>query len=240
MNLLGFRPAFWPTVCTVPMLMVLIALGTWQVQRLHWKTALIATMEQRLAMAPVELPAGGVDPDDWAYRRVRVSGRFDYGGELHMVANSQHGALGYQIFTPLDRPATGDWVLVNRGWVPAKFKDPATRAEGQVAGRVTVEGLVRPGRRQARFVPDNDPARNVWFYPDLRQMAAALGRPVPALFVEAGPAPNPGGLPVGGQTRVRIRNMHLEYAITWYGLAVALAVIYVVWHRRRGSTADPA
>ena len=131
-------------------------------------------------------------------------------------------------------------ILVNRGWVPYERRDPATRAAGQVAGPVVVEGILRReprGGASSWFVPDNSPERNQWFWFDLPAMARAAGVPAFAPFyVEAAAAPNPGGLPIGGQTIVELPSNHLEYAITWYSLAIALAFIYVLWHRQRGQT----
>lgn len=232
-----FRPAVWPTLMTVPVLIALIGLGTWQVQRLNWKSALVAAMEVRLAAPGEPLPAGRIDPDAWHYRRVSVLGTFDHSKEVHMFSHSHRGQLGYHVYTPLRRADGAGTVLINRGWVPNDRKDPVSRPAGQLSGIVTVAGIARKGWPQTAFVPDNDLAKNVWFYADLDAMAAAmgvaLGVDAPALFVEAGRAPNPGVHPLGGQTRVEIRNAHLQYAITWYALAVALMVIYVVWHVRR-------
>ena len=111
------------------------------------------------------------------------------------------------------------------------------RPEGQVAGIVTVDGAIRAPGVQHWLQPDNEPAQNIWFWSDLPAMAACgASRPPDKLvpvFLEAGPAPDPGGLPIGGQTKVNLPNDHLQYAITWYALAAALAVIYVLYHRQR-------
>ncbi len=233
----GFRPAVWPTVMTVPALIALIGLGSWQVQRLNWKTALMADMQARLAAPTEALPARAIDPEVWNYRRVTVRGAFDHAKEVHMVSHSHRGNLGYHVYTPLARADGGGVVLINRGWVPTGRKDPASRPAAQLSEIVTVAGIARKGWPQRAFVPDNDPAKNVWFHADLDAIATAMnlakGVNVPPLFVEAGGAPNPGGYPLGGQTRIEIRNAHLQYAITWYALAVALLVIYLVWHVRR-------
>jgi surfeit locus 1 family protein len=115
--------------------------------------------------------------------------------------------------------------------------DPTTRAQAQPEARVEVTGIVTPGGRASSWTPDNDPARNSWFYVDPAAIAAARGLgPVPAkvpdLVVEADATPNPRGLPVGGQTATELPNRHLEYVLTWYSLALALVVIYVLYVRR--------
>jgi len=120
------------------------------------------------------------------------------------------------------------------------MKDPATRAAGQLAGRVTVTGLARnplPGK-PSFIVPDNDPGSNVFFWKDIGAMAGSAGLPAGAVvlpfFVDAGAAENPGGWPVGGVTRLDLPNSHLQYAVTWYGLAAALAIVLALFLRRRG------
>ncbi|MBI3515628.1 MAG: SURF1 family protein, partial [Proteobacteria bacterium] len=132
-------------------------------------------------------------------------------------------------------------VLVNRGWVPLAARLPAARPSGQVEGTVRIEGAVRLSSVPGWFTPANEPGGNLWFYPDVAQMAAAAGLSrVSPVFVEAGPAPNPGGLPIGGQTQVELPNDHLQYAITWYSLAAALAVIYGLFcHRHLSGESSP-
>ncbi|MGE0745445.1 MAG: SURF1 family protein [Rhodospirillales bacterium] len=234
-----FRLRLWPTLIAAPALAVLIGLGTWQVERLHWKEDLNATLAARLAAPAVVPEALPADPAATEFRKVRLEGRFRHDRELYLGPRTLRGEVGVHVVTPFQRTAGGT-VLVDRGFVPAARKDPATRAEGQVAGVVTMEGVLRlPGRR-GPFTPDDDPRANQWFVVDPPAMAAAAGiGGVAPWYVDAGPAPNPGGLPVGGQTVVMLPNNHLQYAVTWYGLAAALAVIYVLSSRRPATPAKP-
>jgi surfeit locus 1 family protein len=227
---LRFRPTLWPTLFSVPALLVLVALCIWQVQRLHWKEGLIAERELRVAAEPIALPAVGADPAGLEYRRVRLEGSFLHDKELYLGARSMNGNPGYQILTPFAL-ANGGLVLVDRGWVPIERKAPESRAEGQVAGPQTIDGIVRLPPGQAWMQPDNEPGKNMWFFVDLPAMATVAGAQIRTdLYVDAGPAENPGKYPVGGQTRIEIPNDHLQYAITWGLLALALLVIYVAYH----------
>ncbi len=229
-----FRPLLWPTLFTVPAIIALLGLGTWQVQRLQWKLGIIETIESRTKLSAIPLPANvSIDPAALEYRPVTVRGRFRHDKELHLIATTKRGNAGYQVIVPFDR-ADGGAILVNRGWVPTDKKDQATRREGLVEGEVTVTGLVRKAWHQGWFVPDNSLERNVWFFGDAAGMAKAAGVEVPPIFLDADATPNPGGLPIGGQTRLEIPNDHLGYALTWYGFAVVLAAIYFVYHRREG------
>jgi surfeit locus 1 family protein len=220
---------------------VLIGLGTWQVQRLHWKEGLIATIEARVAAAPrplAEIEALAAGEGDVDYWPVSLSGTFHHDGERHFFATHK-GQSGYFVYTPLALD-DGRLVLVNRGFVPFDRKDPATRMAGQVSGPQDITGLARNrvDEKPNSLMPDNDPAKNVFYWKDLDAMAQSSGVAGDYLpfFVDAGDAPNPGGLPVGGVTMISMPNSHLQYAVTWYGLAAALAGVAGAWlWRRRGA-----
>ena len=233
----GFRPSFWPTLLTVSMLAVLIGLGTWQLQRLEWKTQLIAERDAGLAAAALPLPADDASLATLEFRKVTASGRFLHDRELYVGSRTNHGKAGYHVLTPL-RSEDGTVLLVNRGWVPLDRRDPASRPDGQVADVVTVTGILRVNAHAGWLTPENQPADNLWFSYDLPAMARATGQPLRPAILEADAGNIPGGLPVGGRFRAEIPNRHLEYALTWYSLAVVLVVIYIVYHRRRdGDTA---
>jgi surfeit locus 1 family protein len=236
---LPFRPTFWPTVFTVPAILVMIGLAIWQVQRLQWKEGVIAERTARTTATPIDLPAAGTDLSGLEFRRVTVTGTFDHAHEFYLAARSQNGNVGYWIVTPL-KTDKDETVLIERGWVPETKKLPDTRAEGQVGGTVTLSGFIRLPQVKSFFQPDNEAQKNVWFYLDPKQMAEAANIPVRTdLYLDADLAHNPGGFPIGGQTRINLPNDHLQYAITWALLALSLAGVYVVYHlnleRERGS-----
>ncbi|HEY7610106.1 MAG TPA: SURF1 family protein [Alphaproteobacteria bacterium] len=237
LRLFGIRPLLWPTLMTLPAVLGALALGTWQVQRLEWKTALIAERQaRREEPALAGLPAA-FDPAQHEFRKVRVEGRFLHGKELYLAARSLRGNPGYQVITPLAL-AGGGAVLVNRGWIPLERKAPETRKPGEVEGTVAVEGYLRVPPGQGWFVPDNEPAKNFWFYVDIPAMAKHAGlADVKPYVLEAGPAENPGGYPIGGITQFDLPNDHLQYAITWYAMAIIGIVIYLLYHRRRAREA---
>jgi len=231
----GFRPRLVPTLIAVPGVLLMLGLGSWQVQRLVEKNAENAFRAARVTAPAVDLPGRIDDLAEFEFRRVRVTGVLRHDREIFLNARSRRGNAGYHILSPLVRDGAAP-VLVNRGWVPYERRKPETRAAGQVEGQVTIEGIARREARKGWFMPDNDPTRNEWFWYDLPAMAAAAGlSDIVPLYIEADASPNPGGFPIGGQTIVEIPSPHLQYAITWYALAIALGVIYFVWHLRRGS-----
>ncbi len=226
-----FRLTLVPTLVTVPAVLAMLGLGTWQVERLEWKRELIASRTAHVTAPPIALPEAGADGAELEFHRVRLTGAFLHDREMYLGARSLNGNVGYHVVTPLERN-DGSHVLVDRGWVPLERKAPETRPLGQLQGQVTVEGVIRTGGRKGRFVPDNVPEENFWFYVDVAAMAAHAGLgALPPFYVEAVAADVPGGLPIGGQARINIPNDHLEYAITWYALALALVVIYLLYHR---------
>jgi surfeit locus 1 family protein len=229
-----FRPQFWPTIVAIPIVLLCLGLGSWQIQRLFWKEGLIAARAAAVSASPVPVPHDAAAVRHMEFRRVTDAGVFLNDKEIHLGATSETGRNGYQILTPLREP-DGRIVFVNRGFVPAELRDPAKRAAGEPAGPVRVEGLLRlpPTGRPNWFLPDNRPDLNYWFWVDLPAMAAAdkLDNVAP-FYIDADAAPNPGGWPQGGVTRLALPNNHLQYAITWFSLAVAMVVIYVVFHRR--------
>lgn len=243
-----FRPTLWPTLLALPALLVLLGLGTWQLDRMSWKRDLLATMEDRMAQPPVMLPADIGDPTGWAYRRVALSGRYLHAHELHLASRTYRGQAGYHLLTPLVRDDLPDdaagprVVLIDRGWVPTGALDPATRPDSRPEGPQTVTGIAREPLPQAWMQPDNEPGNNVWFWIDLPAIAAAAGL-APAdlapLTVERDADPEGPALPVGGRTRLDLPNNHLEYAITWYSFALILMVIYILYHLRRPTDGHP-
>lgn len=266
-----FRAAglIWPTLWALAALVVLLGLGTWQMQRKAWKDGLVAAIGERTTAAPVALAAlreqgqasSGLGPE---YRRVRLAGRYLHGQERHLYMPAKQGQ-GWHVITPLVVDG-GGIVLVNRGWIPDASKDQARRREGQIEGRHELTGLVRMPERPGWFTPANDADRNIWFWRDLHGMLAcrptadagsdecralahahappqAGGQPARyPYFVDAEALPaNPGGWPKGGTTNFDIPNRHLEYAITWYGLALTLIGVFAAfaWGRLTATRGQP-
>ncbi len=219
---------------------ILCGLGTWQVQRLAWKEDLIARVEERTDLTPIPAPPPetwqGIDYDDLDYRPVEVTGRFLHDQEIHTYAAlsdpaGPEGGQGYFVLTPLET-SEGWHVIVNRGFVPEDNKDPATREPGQIGGEVATTGLLRPPQGRNLFTPADDPEGNVWFTRDPGRFAPYLTVDETSLapyYIDAAFDPElPGGLPQGGETTVSFPNNHLQYAVTWFGLAAVLAVMAVL------------
>jgi surfeit locus 1 family protein len=221
------RRLAWPALTTAILFAVLIALGTWQVQRLAWKRGILDRIAQAEASDAEPLP-----PEPTSYAKVRAVGRFRpdatalYGAEVHETV--QGPLLGAQLLAVLDR-ADAPPVLVDRGWVPLQ----RTRPLVQTAGEVAVEGFVRPRATAGLFSAPDDAAGRHFYTLDPAAICGVLGVPgcLPFTLVATGPAPAD-GYPDPARHLPRPDNNHLSYAITWYGLAGALLVVFGVYARR--------
>ncbi|MFT4076095.1 MAG: SURF1 family protein [Asticcacaulis sp.] len=223
---------------TVAAIALFLTLGVWQVQRLAWKTALIARVNARVAAPAVAAPGVAdwprVNRNDDEYRHVTLRGQLMNDAEAQVYTLSDYGA-GYWVMTPMRRD-DGSIVYINRGFVPMEKRQPATRTEGQPQGEVTVTGLLRlPETRGWLFQQANDPAHDAWYRRDIAVMAQSrhIGAVAP-YFVDADTTPNPGSWPKGGLTVVKFPNSHLMYAITWFSMAAMLIAVsvWLLWFRK--------
>lgn len=213
-----------------------MALGTWQVKRLAWKRDLIARVDQRVHAPPVAAPG----PEQWGhvtaeadeYLHVRLTGEYLHDRQTLVWAATDRGS-GYWVITPL-KMAGGAIVLVNRGFVSTDWCVLRGQCAPGPKSETTVTGLVRMSEPPVVF-RHNDPAHDRWYTRDVPAIASARGlHDVAPYFVDADAAPatageNRSSWPVGGLTVIAFPNNHLAYLITWYLLAlmVAVAAVYV-------------
>lgn len=215
---------------------LLVWLGTWQVQRLQWKEDLIGRLTAQAASVPVpvaEVEARAAAGEDVEFMRATATGRFVHDNEL-FVFTTVDGEMGWKLVTPLDMGDTA--VLVDRGFIPYELKAPTARPESRPDGPVTVTGIVRPHESDpAPFVPDNDVDANIWHWWALPAMAEAAGVERASPFIlQAEASPGAPGWPrASTPDPADIRNPHLGYAITWYGLAAILLIVTTLYLLRR-------
>lgn len=228
-------------------LAVLLGLGSWQLLRRAEKHALIAHIEAQMKAPPVGFPAVIADARGFDYRRVTVSGRYLHEHEMRLLNRVRKGTAGVHLITPL-APDAGPVVLVDRGWAPRNIAGAESGVVDRPSGRVTVSGIARLPAAPGYFVPANEPARGQWFSLDPARMAAARGLgPVAPVVVVADVVVAdvvvadvaPGGrasYPIGAEVRIEIRDDHLQYALTWYSLALGLVAVAVIALRRKSGS----
>jgi surfeit locus 1 family protein len=240
------RALLWPAVATALLFGVLLSLGFWQVRRLGEKEALIARVEQRATRTPQPIPSrakwAALRPEDYDFTHARATGRYVEGRDALVFAAPPEGASrepGYSLVTPFEL-TDGGVVLVDRGFLPAsRANDPSLRAAP--AGEATLIGLLRAPERRNPFTPSDEPDKRIFFARDPAAIAGALGLADAAPFalvLDAAPAaasdwPRPmGGVPT-------IVNNHFSYAVTWFGLSIALLVIFALYARGVLGRGDP-
>ena len=204
-------------------IVILVSLGHWQVQRLAWKQEILAEIDGRIAAAPIEIPTAVSEEND-RFLSVRGEGRI-LDEELHVLASSKQTGAIYRVISPFEM-SDGRRIMVDRGWIKPDQKDTP-----RVAMFAEIEGNLHWPKEIDSYTPENDVAGNIWFARDVPQMAEALNA-APILVVlsktsETDPAVTP--MPV---TSAGIPNDHLNYAVTWYGLALVWLVMTLYYLRR--------
>ncbi len=234
-----------PALLSVIGIVILLGLGTWQWNRKTWKDNIQATLKSRGAAPPTAATAiwpglpchdlvntGLANPCE--YQPVSLRGVFDHTRERHIfTAAPQAPGLaadrGFWIFTPLRLDGSGKTVFVNRGFVPEDRKDAAKRVLGQTTQSVEIVGLYRSAQERGAFDNQNDPVKNIWYVRNPSEMwPADNDGPINDLWAyvdQTSPIPA-GGWPLPLAGKVELSNRHLEYAITWYGLALTLIGVF--------------
>lgn len=201
-------------------------LGSWQVQRLDWKTKLIAKFEDRLIRNPLPLPPR-LDPSavpEFDYRRVYATGILQHDKEMLVGPRMHDGKDGFFVITPLARGSGASTILINRGWISREKKfqrdrDPRSLPQGET----TVAGLLREPWKKNIFTPNNKPEEAKFYFPDVYQMAEVAG--AEPVWIEETMRPSlldsydreSKGIPIGRPAEVNLRNNHTQYIFTWYG-----------------------
>jgi surfeit locus 1 family protein len=218
------RRLLWPALAGLSVLIILLVLGTWQAQRLVWKTDLLG----RIAAAEAAPPAPFSDPPV-PYAKLEALGRFDHGREALLGIEIRANRMGARLVVPFLRDS-GPPLLVDRGWAPLDGLVGLPRPEGPQR----IMGYVRFGEPAGRFAAQDDVAGRRFYHYDPSAIGTALGVPgmAPYGLVLLGQA---GSLPEPAQSLPRPRNNHLGYAITWYGLALSLVGVFAAfaWRNRK-------
>lgn len=237
-----------PTLLSVLGLGVLLSLGTWQWNRKTWKENILATLQSRSSAPPIQANAvwpglpchdahdtGLANPCE--YQPLVVRGVLDHTRERHIFTAAPNvpgmgSGRGYWIFTPLRLDGTAKTVFVNRGFVPEDHKEATSRVLGQTTQSVEVLGLYRSAQERGMFDGVADPAKNIWYVRAPAEMWPAdpdgTLNEMWAYVDQTGPIPA-GGFPLPLAGKIELSNRHLEYAITWYGLALTLLGVYSVY-----------
>lgn len=224
-----------PALTTLVILAALLSLGFWQLERRGDKLALIAALDERLAAQPVALP----QPSQWStlsaqadeFRRVQVTAVVDQANAGRVFASvsalrKDITGTGAWLFAPA-KLTSGETVVVNLGFVPEGANVPSQASEAK-----TLTGYIRFPEQRSWLTPADDTSKKLWFVRDQQAMARALGwGPVAPFYIDLESPVPPGGVPKPGPLQVNLKNDHIQYAVTWFLLAFAVAIAFAVWFR---------
>lgn len=214
----------------------LVLLGNWQLRRLEWKNTLVTAIETRAFAQSEPAPHSSdweeVSPDTHAYKRVHAEGTLLSEYEITVKALTELGS-GYWVLSPLQR-SNGEIIWINRGFVPPDKRLSDSRPKPNPV-HVTATGLLRVTEPGGTILQANNPESNRWYSRDVAAFSEYFELPPPApYFIDADHIASPREWPRGGLTKLQFRNNHLQYALTWYAMALFLiaGTGYVIWLAR--------
>jgi len=209
---------------------ILVWLGTWQMQRLDWKLGILSEIEERISGDPAPLPSvEDAVPERDRYQPVSLTGTVGEEEVLVLVSQKRVGA-GYRVISPYTLN-DGRRILLDRGFTRVDQRD----ADRSLSGPVEVEGNLHWPDDRTSSTPENDVAGNTWFARDVAQMADVLNTE-PLLVIARNMSPSDAGVTPLPVDTSGIPNDHLQYAITWYSLAVIWVIMTgaFIWRQRKG------
>jgi|TARA_B100000282_G_scaffold112890_1_gene80048 surfeit locus 1 family protein len=220
-----FKPKFVPLVSFVIALLILLSLSLWQVKRLVWKTNLI---EQRVSNFEGE-PKNLFDikkPNENEFKKVFIEGQLLNNLEFFMPALSKNGNNGFHIIVPMEVEKK-KLILFDTGWVPLAKKEKNKRLNNLIKEKKIFTAVIRLPGRKGYFQPDNDNIKNFWFFVEPKLMEETISMKLENRFYLEAVDNGPNGYPLGNQTRIYLRNNHLQYAITWFLIALSLIGVFI-------------
>ncbi len=213
----------------------MVGLGIWQLQRRTERLARNAHITQRLSEPPLAIAGPVADPAALEFRRVTVSGTFDYANEIVLRNRSRDGRPGVHVVTPLRIAGSDRAVLVDRGWIPYEQTDPEARRVFRGPATATVAGIAHPSTGQPSGLGPVDapvgpghPRLDAWFRIDVPHIQQQTPYPLLPFYVEQSPEQGAPDLPWRSEDLALDEGPHLSYAIQWFSFATILVVGYIV------------
>ncbi len=229
-----FRPLFWPTFFTIPAVILLAALGGWQLSRLEEKTELISKFERRSEAPAISINQLPSPADKNEFQRIGVTGKFLHQSEIYLTGRTYEGNAGFHVVTPFASP--NKTILINRGWVSEAYRDPSTRPFSLIEDEIYIEGIIRLPGKKGYFVPENEPEQGFWFTLKPDEIARHLKKDhiEKDFYVDIIRTGDVITLPIAAKVNLNLRNSHFNYALTWFGLALVLIGVYFAYHYQNG------
>ena len=223
-NSYSFKPRPFPLFAFIVALSILLGLSGWQIKRLNWKTDLISQRISSFESDPISF-VNLNQPEKNEFRKVFVDGQLLNEFEMYMPALSKRGNNGFHILVPL-KTTSGKLIIYDTGWVPLKIKEKEKRLLNISKNSQTFEAVIRTSGRKGYFQPDNDTDTNTWFFVEPELMSKYLKMNFENEYYLEATKNGPNGFPLGNQTRIYLRNNHLQYALTWFMIACGLVGVF--------------
>ena len=223
-NSYSFKPRLFPLFAFIVALSILLGLSGWQIKRLNWKTDLISQRISSFESDPISF-VNMNQPEKNEFRKVFVEGQLLNEFEMYMPALSKRGNNGFHILVPL-KTTSGKLIIYDTGWVPLKIKEKEKRLLHISKNPQTFEAVIRTSGRKGYFQPDNDTDTNTWFFVEPELMSKYLKIDFENKYYLEAVKNGPNGFPLGNQTRIYLRNNHLQYALTWFMIACGLVGVF--------------
>ena len=210
-------------------LLILVSLGTWQLERLRWKTDILSSMKESLSLPPLKITGQVIDNiDQYSFRRIQLTGNYLYKDNITIYSKVFNKKVGKHLIVPLETQY--GIILVNRGFIPSDFN-----IENNIkSGEISINGIVKFQQKINYFTPNNNVIKNEWYYININEVSNFLSLPLLNFYiVEENNIEEI--YPVGSQYNINIPNDHLQYAITWFSLALALSIFINIFWRKNVS-----
>lgn len=209
-------------------MIILLSLGTWQLERLRWKSHIISTINKQISLSPREINASVInDIKNYNYRRIKLEGTYIYNKNITIYSKVLNGKVGRHLIIPFKTKF--GYILINKGFIPKDYNIDVAFAEN--AKNISINGIVKFQQKINYFTPKNNLITNEWYYINLDEISKFLNIPLLGFYLIEEDNPKE-RYPVGSQYNLKVPNDHLQYAITWFSLAIALSIfMHLLWRK---------
>ena len=209
-------------------MIILLSLGTWQLERLRWKSHIISNINKQISLSPREINASVInDIKNYNYRRIKLEGTYIYNKNITIYSKVLNGKVGRHLIIPFKTKF--GYILINKGFIPKDYNIDLAFAEK--AKNISINGIVKFQQKINYFTPKNNLITNEWYYINLDEIGKFLNIPLMDFYLIEEDNPKE-RYPVGSQYNLKVPNDHLQYAITWFSLAIALSIfMHLLWRK---------
>ena len=210
-------------ICAI---IILLSLGTWQLERLQWKNRYISQIETKISMPAIEINENNsIYLDTYKNRKITIKGSYLYDKKITLHSKVYNKLVGKHLLVPLKTDY--GYLLVNRGFIT----DAGLKNLNEDTEVLNITGMINFSSKKPYFIPNNNLQNNDWYYVNIKEIGEYLSLNLLNYYlIEENNLAEP--FPIGSQYNIDIPNDHLQYAVTWFSLALALSVfMHLVWRK---------